>query len=218
MIFPFQSSAERLRNKTEKQLDVYSKPTIDFFVLITCSSVIISLGLLLDNAAVIIGGMVVAPLITPFFGFSLYFLLFKWRGMLRALLSIFLGSILAITVAMIVGQLVVLIYNEDIIATTEIISRTRPDLLYFLVALFSGLVGTYAYGRKNQAEKIVGIAISAAVVPPLSVAGLAIAKMNFEIFTQSSYLFLLNLLGIFMGSVLMFLFLGFGRDIEEIKS
>jgi len=213
----FRNTTGRIRRKTQKHLETYSKPSIDFFVLIACASALISLGLLLDNTAIVIGGMVVAPLITPFFGFSLNFLLLKPWGMLRALLSIFLGTTLAIAIAFVIGQLTILLYNKDSILTSEIMSRTQPDTLYFLVAVISGLVGTFAYGKKELTEKVVGIAISAAIVPPLAVAGLALAIDNINFFSQSTLLFFINMIGIFIGSIIMFLLLGFGKDIQEIN-
>ena len=68
-MFNFFSPAARIRSKTERQLEQYSRPSVDFFILIALSAPIISIGLILNNAAIIIGGMVVAPLISPFFGF-----------------------------------------------------------------------------------------------------------------------------------------------------
>ncbi|PIZ96202.1 MAG: TIGR00341 family protein [Candidatus Magasanikbacteria bacterium CG_4_10_14_0_2_um_filter_33_14] len=214
-MFNFFSSAERLRNKTFNHLEKYSRPTLDFFLLTAVSSAIISIGLILDNASVIIGGMVVAPLITPIFGFSLYLIVFNIKGLFRTLWSIFLGMLLAIATAFIIGHFTSIVYNDTFTTTYEIISRTKPDLLYFLVALLSGMVGSYAYARQNLSEKIVGIAISAAIVPPLSVVGLSLAQTNTTFTISSLTLFLINLAGICLGSILMFIFLGFGKEKEN---
>ncbi len=211
------SSASYIRNKTQKHLEHYSRPTIDFFVLMACASALIASGLLLDNPAIIIGGMVVAPLITPFFGFSLNLILFRGTGLLKTFISIVIGSSIAIIVSMIIGQFTALLSNEAIHTTSEMLERTRPDMLYFLVAIVSGLVGTFAYARPNLSEKIVGIAISAAIVPPLSVIGLGVAKMDNAIMQASSLLFLLNLLGIILGSILMFIILGFAKP-DAVKN
>lgn len=210
------SSASYIRHKTQQHLESYSRPTVDFFVLMACSSAIISSGLILDNPAIIIGGMVVAPLITPFFGFSLNIILFRWSGILHTLISILIGSSIAIVLSMLVGQFTTILSNEVFTTTSEIIERTHPDMLYFVVAIISGFVGTFAYARPNLSEKIVGIAISAAVVPPLSVIGLGVAKLDHAIIQSSTLLFLLNLGGIILGSILMFIILGFGKH-DAIK-
>lgn len=206
------SSASYIRNKTQKHLEHYSRPTVDFFVLMACSSALIASGLILNNPAIIIGGMVVAPLITPFFGFSLNLILFRWLGILRTIISIVLGSSIAIVVSMVIGQFTTVLSNEIFTTTSEMIERTHPDMLYFLVAIISGFVGTFAYARPNLSEKIVGIAISAAIVPPLSVIGLGVAKMDYNMINSSTLLFLLNLGGIILGSILMFIILGFGKN------
>ncbi len=206
------SSATYIKHKTQKHLEHYSRPTVDFFVLMACASALIAIGLLLNNPAIIIGGMVVAPLITPFFGFSLNLILFRISGLLRTLVSIVIGSSIAVVVSMIIGQFTSVLSNETFTTTSEMIERTHPDMLYFLVALISGLVGTFAYARPNLSEKIVGIAISAAIVPPLSVIGLGVAKMDYNMINASTLLFLLNLGGIILGSILMFIILGFGKD------
>jgi uncharacterized hydrophobic protein (TIGR00271 family) len=211
----FFSSAERLRKKTTKHLEKYSRPSLDFFMLTAFASSIISLGLILNNSSIIIGGMVVAPLITPIFGLSLSIILFKVKDIFHTIGAIILGIFIAILISFIIGYIANLVMIDTFDYTTEILSRAQPNILYFLVALLSGLVGSYAYVRPNLSERIVGIAISAAIVPPLSVVGLSIAKMDIKLITSSSLLFVINLIGICLGSVLMFIILGFGKENEN---
>ena len=194
---------------------MYSRPNLDFFLLTAFSSAIISFGLILNNSSIIIGGMVVAPLITPFFGFSLSLILFRMKSILETLGAIILGIFVAVGIAFVIGYITNFIYIGTFINTNEILSRTKPDILYFIVAILSGLVGSYAYARPSLSERIVGIAISAAIVPPLAVVGLSIAKMDMKLITSSSVLFLVNLLGICLGSILMFIILGFGKEREN---
>ncbi|MBT3539140.1 TIGR00341 family protein [Candidatus Parcubacteria bacterium] len=214
-MFNFLSSAARIRNKTERHLEQYSRPSVDFFILITLSAPIIAIGLILNNAAIIIGGMVVAPLITPFFGFSLNIMLFRIKGIFKSFISILFGSILAIAVSALTGYIAILLYNERFILTSEILTRAKPDFLYFIVALLSGLVGAYAYARPKLSERVIGIAISAAIVPPLSVIGLGIALLDKQLANSSLFLFIINFVGICLGSIFMFIILGFGKEIEK---
>ena len=215
-MFNFLSHKERIARQAEKQLELYSRPSVDFFVLITISAGLATLGLALNNSAIIIGAMVVAPLVTPIFGFSLYLILLKPKGIIESFFSILAGTILSIILSTIFGFLILLIDGKGILLTSEILIRTKPDLLYFIIALLSGLAGAFAYARPKLSEKIVGIAISAAIIPPLAVMGLSIAIQNWTILTSSSFLFLLNLVGICFGSIIMFLILGFGKE-EIIK-
>jgi len=209
------SSTERLKNKTLKHLEMYSRPNLDFFLLTAFASAIISFGLILDNSSIIIGGMVVAPLITPFFGLSISLILLRIKETFETIGSIILGIFIAVAISFIIGYITNLAFIGTFDNTTEIFSRTKPDVLYFIVAVLSGLIGSYAYVRPTLSERIVGIAISAAIVPPLAVVGLSLAKMDMKMITSSSILFLMNFLGICLGSILMFIILGFGKEKES---
>ena len=214
-MFNIFSQSARIRMHAIKQLEKYSHPSKDFFTLIMLSSGIVSLGLIMDNGTIIIGGMVVAPLITPIFGFSLNTLILHLKGVARSLLSIFLGTLAAILISAIIGYLANLINTSSLKITTEIINRVKPDLFYFLVALFSGMAGAYAYVSEKLSASITGIAISVAIIPPLAVAGLSIAMQNWNHLESSLILYMLNLVGIFFGSIIMFIILGFEKDIEK---
>ena len=214
-MFNIFSSSARIRSHAERQLGKYSSPSKDFFTLIILSSAIVSLGLILNNSAIIIGGMVVAPLITPIFGFSLNILILRFKELGKSLLSILLGTISAIIISTLIGYLAYFVDESYLQTTNEIISRVQPDIFYFLVALFSGLAGSYAYVSEKISASITGIAISVALLPPLSVAGLSIAMQNWQHLESSLILYLFNLIGIFFGSIIMFIILGFGKDIEN---
>ncbi|NIN68813.1 MAG: DUF389 domain-containing protein, partial [Anaerolineae bacterium] len=51
----------------------------------------------------------------------------------------------------------------------EILARTSPNLLDLLIALASGAAGAYAVSRKDVSAALPGVAIAAALVPPLGV-------------------------------------------------
>ncbi len=204
------SHADRLRLQTERKLEEYNKPSLNFFVLISFSSAIASLGVLSNNTAVVIGGMMVAPLITPIFGFSLSLIAFKFKKLLRSVISIFLGTILAIAVAYLVGIIINMV-NGQIFITEEILLRSKADLISFLIALLSGLVGAFAYAKPKIPETLTGIAIAVSLIPPLAVIGSALAMSEWGIATQSFLLYSFNLAGICFGSILMFIILGFGK-------
>ena len=211
----FTASVTNIRKKTEKRLEIHAKPSKSFFLLITLASAIVSLGLALDNVSIVIGGMVVAPLITPIFGLSLRIILLRFKGIGGSLLSITLGTILAIVVATIIGYIIIFFEGTQFGLTEEILSRTEPNLLFFLVAVLSGIAGAYAYAKPDVLSAITGIAISVALIPPLAVTGIGIALNNFFLAEQSFVLYLFNLLGICFGSIIMFISLGFGKEIKK---
>ncbi|MBD3310982.1 MAG: TIGR00341 family protein [Candidatus Magasanikbacteria bacterium] len=207
----FLSKKSLLQSRIEKRLEEYDHPSKSFFFLIAIATSLASLGLALDNTAVVIGAMVVAPIITPVFGFSLAIIIIKISNAFKSLSSIFLGSITAVIVSAITGYIIKFIEGQNLILTNEIVIRAKPDLFYFLVAILSGLAGAYAYSKPKILSSITGIAISVALLPPLSVIGLSITMQNWHLMEQSIFLYILNLTGIFLGSIISFLVLGLGN-------
>jgi uncharacterized hydrophobic protein (TIGR00271 family) len=210
----FISQAARLRKKTEFQLEKHTPPSGSFFLLTAIAAAIATLGLLLDNTAIIIGAMVVAPLVTPVFGFSLYLLAIQLRRAVISFALVLIGTVIGIAVAAVIGFIIIFIEGDVFSLTNEIIARAQPNLLFFLVALFSGMAGAYAYGRPSISASVTGIAISVAIIPPLAVSGIGIAAEKWDLATQSLLLYFLNLTGIIFGSLIVFIILGFGKEIE----
>ena len=199
-----------------EQLEVYravrrgARPDVDFFVLIILSSVIATLGLLQNSAAVIIGAMLVAPLMTPILAISLGIVLGDVRLLRLALESALKGITLAIAVA--VGMVLLAPHSQ---LTSEVIARTHPTLLDLIVALASGAAGAYAIGRKEVAAALPGVAIAAALVPPLCVVGTGIAQGRSEVAGGALLLFITNLVAISMAGAAVFLLLGFRPTPDE---
>ncbi|NIN68812.1 MAG: TIGR00341 family protein, partial [Anaerolineae bacterium] len=54
-----------------RQMREGARADIDFYVMMSLAATIATLGLLVNSAAVIIGGMLVAPLMSPMIGIAL---------------------------------------------------------------------------------------------------------------------------------------------------
>jgi uncharacterized membrane protein len=52
-------------------------------------------------------------------------------------------------------------------------ARTQPNLFDLGVAIFSGIAGAYALCHSDAAGALPGVAIAAALVPPLGTVGIA---------------------------------------------
>jgi uncharacterized hydrophobic protein (TIGR00271 family) len=193
-----------------EQLDVYkairegAQPKVDFFVMIALSAAIATFGLLLNSPAVIIGAMLVAPLMAAIFGLSLGVV----RGDLRLLRRAASATIRGILLAIITGVLLTLVVPQTSI-TNEVMSRTTPNLLDLGVALASGAAGAYALCRKEVSAALPGVAIAAALVPPLASVGIGVARWNGPVAAGALLLFVTNLVAIVAAGSLVFLWLGF---------
>jgi uncharacterized hydrophobic protein (TIGR00271 family) len=180
-----------------------ARPGVNFFVLIVLSSIIATLGLLLNSAAVVIGAMLVAPLMSPILGFSLGMVLGDVRLIRLSIEAMFKGVALALLIAVLIG-----IISPLKELTGEIIARTQPTLLDLAVALASGMAGAYSLSREEVSAALPGVAISAALMPPLSTAGLGLALGKPEVAGGAFLLFLANIAAISLAGVTVFILLG----------
>ncbi|MGD9664309.1 MAG: DUF389 domain-containing protein, partial [Novosphingobium sp.] len=98
--------------------------------------------------------------------------------------------------------------------TSEIASRTRPNLFDLLVALFSALAGAYAMIRGREGT-VVGVAIATALMPPLAVVGFGLATLNGTVFWGALLLFFTNLMTIALTAAIMARLYGFRTSLSE---
>jgi uncharacterized hydrophobic protein (TIGR00271 family) len=179
-------------------------PTVDFYVLIILSATIATLGLLQNSAAVIIGAMLVAPLMSPILATAMSMVQGDLPTLVTAGEATIKGAVLAIAVGLIV---VIISPIKD--PTSEILARTQPNILDLMIALASGAAAGYAMSRKEVAAAMPGVAIAAALVPPLCVVGFGLATGDLAVAAGALLLFVTNLIAIILAAALTYLALGF---------
>ncbi len=187
-----------------------ARPDLDFFMMIGLSATIAALGLLLNSPAVIIGAMLVAPLMSAIVGLGLGVVQGDGRLLRLAASATLRGMLLAIAVGALVGRIV-----PGATATAEISARTNPTLLDLGIALASGAAGAYALCRRDVSASLPGVAIAAALVPPLSVVGVGLALGDRRIAGGSLLLFFTNLIAISAAGGLVFMWLGFRPELKR---
>jgi uncharacterized hydrophobic protein (TIGR00271 family) len=203
----------------EERVDVYkqvrrgARPKIDFFMMIGLAAGIAALGLLLSSPAVIIGAMLVAPLMSAIMGLGLGMIQADAKLLQLAGSATLRGMLLAIAMGLLAGLVL-----PDSEPTPEILSRTAPSLYDLGVALVSGLAGAYALCRKDVSSSLPGVAIAAALVPPLATIGIGAAWLDVEVAGGALVLFLTNLIAISAASGAIFFMLGFRPRLPEQKS
>jgi uncharacterized hydrophobic protein (TIGR00271 family) len=147
-----------------------ARPETSFFVLIGLSAMIASLGLIVNSPAVVIGAMLVAPLMSPIIGTGLALVLGDTRFLRLSLGAVNRGVLLAIAVGMLAGLTAL---NRPF--SNEILARTQPSLYDLAIALFSGAAAAYALSFSQAAGALPGVAIAAALVPPLATVGITLS-------------------------------------------
>lgn len=175
----------------------------NFWILI-CSTILSSIGLDTNSAAVIIGAMLISPLMSPILGVGLSVAIhdrrlfgYSFRNLLTAVL-ISLGASVIYFYLSPLGE-----------PTPELQARTFPTLLDVLVALFGGIAGIVSISRHEQTNAIPGVAIATALMPPLCTAGFGIATSRWNFFFGAFYLFVINAIFISMATYLISRYLRF---------
>jgi uncharacterized hydrophobic protein (TIGR00271 family) len=187
-----------------------ARPNIDFYVLISLSSLIAALGLIANSAAVVIGAMLVAPLMSPIVAVGLAMVLGDVRFLRLAIGAVLRGTLLAVGLGAVVGLMQ--IGNE---LTPELLARTQPSMIDLLIALFSGMAAAYALSKSNAAAALPGVAIAAALVPPLSTAGVSFTAGYYIESLGAMLLFITNFIAITVAAAFVFLVLGFRPTREQ---
>lgn len=176
-----------------------SRLRTDFVALMGLATSIAALGLLQGSAATVIGAMLVAPLMTPLIATGLALVQGNAHLALQALRSLAGGFLLALSIGLTFGWIVHL--PEP---TGELLARGAPTLIDLGVALFSGLAAAYALARPNLSAALPGVAIAAALVPPVATVGVSLAHGRLAIAEGAALLFATNLVAIVLGSALAF--------------
>ncbi|MBU1130530.1 DUF389 domain-containing protein [Patescibacteria group bacterium] len=195
----FSLSPER-HQKVKNQIAEEAKGDLDFYVLSVLSGVIITFGLIIDNTAMVIGGMLLAPLVWPMLALGLAITRGSIRSLESSLFTIVKISVVIIITSFLIGW--VSPFNEF---GREVLSRTQPTIVELMVAFCAGFVAAFVIGHPGLGSFIAGVVIAAAIVPPLCVAGLSIAHQNLAQAGGAFLLFTSNLIAIILSSTIYFL-------------
>jgi len=185
--------------------------------MLAASGVIATFGLLSNSAAVIIGAMIVAPLMNPIISLSFGGVQVNRVLIFRSLLTIVIGTIVIITMAFLVTEMI-----GWKLAGSELIARMSPSLLDLGIAVAAGAAAAFAYTRPGVSSALAGIAIAVALVPPLCTVGIAFAlgdkagtDIGIAMGTVSTrgpfLLYLINIFGIVLSASLIFFLQYFRR-------
>lgn len=206
----FRALPDKDKASLVRKLMENSTPDFDYFYLIGLSTVMASLGLLMNNGAIVIGSMLIAPLMYPILGVALGLVMMGQninvlqRALGTLLKSLSAGLGLSVIAAFFFG-------NEAMYHTAEVMARTEPSHLHLLVALVAGAAVAYMLARPEWGDALPGVAIAVALIPPLASMGIGIAATDPEIIRGSAMILLLNLFGIIAVAVIIFLLMNLGE-------
>jgi uncharacterized hydrophobic protein (TIGR00271 family) len=190
----------------EALMVVPSWPAISrFAVLMFLSSLVAAVGLLQNSAAVVIGAMMIAPLMSPIMGIAASLVMgWGWR-LLSGLALVTVSAVGAVAVGWVFATL---LHATGTALPAEVIARSSPDIRDLLVALGAGAAGAFATVHKQISVALPGVAVAVAVVPPLAAVGVLLGRGQPELARGAALLFITNLVGIVLMASVAFLLSG----------
>lgn len=192
------------KNEMIKSLIQTSSPRPEFFLMVILAIIMATIGLAINNVTVVIASMLIAPLLLPVLTVSLGLAIKDGHLVARSLSSLMKSSLLGAVVA----ALSALVFADSFSTlSNEIFSRTEPSLTYFVLAFIAGAAVSIALSKPNMSAALPGVAIAVALIPPLSIIGIGLAKFDLEIVLGASWLYLANITGIVIASWIVFFFL-----------
>jgi uncharacterized hydrophobic protein (TIGR00341 family) len=183
----------------EKIID-FSCPKKSFFLMTTISSILCTIGIMSNNASVIIGAMLVAPLLSPILAIALGISLADYRLIFRSIKVVAKASLYAVGFSFLAAFLL----DKPTELNHEMLLRSFISLEMVIVALLAGTAASLSIIKKDLQQYLAGTAIAVALIPPLSMSAVALRMLEIQIFYNAAMIFLFNLVGIILSSLMVF--------------
>eukprot|EP00954_Amorphochlora_amoebiformis_P014626 1144011-Amorphochlora_amoeboformis.AAC.3 len=136
------------------------------------AAIIAGVGLLTDSSVTVVASMLVSPLMGPILGVTFGFLIKDYKMMIKSIRNEILGVVLTFLTGVIIASFTLVSSRQQSI-TFEMSSRGEYLSLFTgaVVASPSG-VGVALSVANTNINSLVGVAISAALLPPIVNSGL----------------------------------------------
>jgi cell volume regulation protein A len=191
----------RLAQREQEYVDLIRASYLSeplFWIQAVLGAAICALGLILGQTTVVVGGALIVPVVRPVIAAGLA--LASGDLYLLAKLLVKLAAFSALSVAVSAALIDVLPFAA---ATGEIVARTRPTILDFLVALFGGMsAAAIVSRRRGQAiQYLPGAVVGITLLPALCVVGFALTGVvGGEVIERATLQFSANLFAALLGA------------------
>ena len=175
---------------------------VTYLLLTILSTIVVAIGLVEDNVAVVIGGMVIAPLLGPNLALTLAIALGDRRLLGHALVAVAVGAGIALALAFGVG-----LFGPWPLGSMELMARTDVNLAAVVLALASGAAAALSL-TTGLSSALVGVMVAVALLPPLCALGMMLGAGDMPRAEGAALLFAVNVVSINLAAQLVFLFQG----------
>ncbi len=195
---------EDVRREAIEKIIESSSPRKSFFVMITVSAVLCTLGIVGDNAAVIIGGMLIAPMLSPILAVAMGIGMADFKLIKRSFRVVFFATIFSFVFSLMIALLLILGSDHPFYLNHEMELRTDISLDSLLIALVAGIGASLSVVRRELHQYLAGTAIAVALIPPLSMSAIGLSVLRFDVFYQALMQFVFSIFGIILSSLIVF--------------
>ena len=196
------ASSSITREELYSQIEKGARLDGNFILLDILSSIVVAIGLIEDNVAVVIGAMVIAPLLGPNLALALGSALGDRQLMGRALWTNLVGVSIAFSMCWILG----LIWVGEL-DSAELLARTNVGLDGVLLALASGLAAALSI-TTGLSSVLVGVMVAVALLPPTATAGIMLGSGQYDQALGALLLLAVNVVCVNIAAKLVFLYKG----------
>jgi len=203
----FDSITDKDKVYAVKDLIDDSTPRPSFFFLISLSVLMAACGLLINNSAVIIASMLIAPILSPILSLALGIVIADKNLISRSSLTLLKSAGFAIGLSTVVTWVLWNFTsgtNFMIELNPEIFERIEPSIVYLLIAIIAGTATAFARVKPDLSDALPGTAIAVALVPPLATIGIGLATLRLDVVSGALAMFILNAIGIVLAAMVMF--------------
>ena len=195
---PVTTTREEIYNNIEKNTRLDST----YLLLVFLSTVVVAIGLLENNVAVVIGAMVIAPLLGPNIALALGAALGDMSLMWKAFKTIIAGISLALVLSIGLGA-----YHPLSLDSPELMARTKVGLDSMALALASGAAAVVSL-TTGLSSVLVGVMVAVALLPPTATLGIMLGAGNNELAIGAALLLAVNIVCVNLSAKVVFLVRG----------
>jgi len=195
-------ASETTREELYNSIGKNARLNRTYLLLIFLSTIVVAIGLLKDNVAVVIGAMVIAPLLGPNLAMALGTALGDTELMWKSFKTGLAGMGLALALSIFIGTLWPL--NVE---SRELLARTYVGLDSAVLALASGAAAVLSL-TSGIPSILVGVMVAVALLPPTATLGLMLGAGQTDLAYGAAFLLAVNIVAVNLSAKLGFLIQG----------
>ncbi|MCX6070052.1 MAG: DUF389 domain-containing protein [Chloroflexi bacterium] len=180
-------------------------PGFDLYVRLLAAGLLVGVGFRLDQRALLMAGVLVAPIMSPVVGLALASVSGSVRFFLRELGSLAVGLVLLVIASGLTGGLGLPAGESSILVA----GHMKLNLIDFALLLGGSIVLAYVLARRSQLSALASVAVGYELLLPLGAAGIGLVSNDPELWQGALLTFGLHLTWAILAGMGTLVVLGF---------